>query len=49
MADKKLTIDKPDLFIAVTAIANGLQFDTLNIKHFTHIDKLILLDSEIKG
>ena len=26
---KRLTIDKPDLFIAATAIANGLTFDTL--------------------
>lgn len=40
---KRKTIDKPDLFIAATAVANGLHFDTLNIKHFTHIDKLILL------
>jgi len=40
---KRKTIDKPDLFIAATAVAHGLHFDTLNTKHFTHIDKLILL------
>ena len=40
---KRKTIDKPDLFIAATAVAHGLNFDTLNTKHFTHIDKLILL------
>jgi predicted nucleic acid-binding protein len=40
---KRKMIDKPDLFIAATAIANGLQFDTLNIKHFTHIEKLSML------
>ena len=40
---KRKTIDKPDLFIAGTAIANGLVFDTLNIKHFTNIDELIML------
>jgi len=40
---KRKTIDKPDLFIAATASANGLTFDTLNIKHFTNIDELIML------
>ena len=40
---KRKTIDKPDLFIAATAVAHRLHFDTLNTKHFTHIDKLILL------
>lgn len=40
---KRKSIDKPDLFIAATAIANGLTFDTLNVKHFTHIDNLLML------
>ena len=40
---KRKSIDKPDLFIAATAISNELYFDTLNIKHFTHIDKLLML------
>lgn len=40
---KRKTIDKPDLFIAATAIVHGLTFDTLNIKHFIHIDNLDLL------
>jgi predicted nucleic acid-binding protein len=43
---KRKTIDKPDLFIAATAIANGLQFDTLNIKHFAHIEELFMLSSD---
>ena len=37
---KRKTIDKPDLFIAATAVINGLPLDTLNIKHFIHIDSL---------
>jgi predicted nucleic acid-binding protein len=40
---RRKTIDKPDLFIAATAIINGLTLDTLNIKHFTHIEGLNLL------
>ena len=40
---KRKTIDKPDLFIAATAVVHGLTLDTLNIKHFTHIDSLDLL------
>ncbi len=43
LKSKRKTIDKPDLFIAATAVAHGLYFDTLNIKHFTHIDKLLML------
>ncbi len=43
LKSKRKTIDKPDLFIAATAVANGLPFDTLNIKHFIHIDKLVML------
>ncbi len=42
---KRKSIDKPDLFIAATAIANGLLLDTLNIKHFKEIDNLELLKS----
>ncbi len=41
---KRKTIDKPDLFIAAIAIVNGLTFDTLNVKHFIHIDSLKLLN-----
>lgn len=43
LKSKRKTIDKPDLFIAATAVVNGLHFNTLNIKHFTHIDKLLML------
>lgn len=43
---KRKSIDKPDLFIAATAIVHGLPFDTLNKKHFTHIDTLQLLMDE---
>ena len=45
LKSKRKTIDKPDLFIAATAIAHGLHFDTLNIKHFIHIDKLLMLNN----
>lgn len=41
---KRKTIDKPDLFIAATAIVNGLTLDTLNVKHFIDIDALTLLN-----
>ncbi|MBY0433549.1 MAG: type II toxin-antitoxin system VapC family toxin [Cyclobacteriaceae bacterium] len=37
-------IDKPDLFIAATAIVHGLSLDTLNRKHFIHIENLELLE-----
>ena len=40
---KRKTIDKPDLFIAATAVVNSLTLDTLNIKHFFDIDGLQLL------
>ena len=40
---KRKTIDKPDLFIAATAVVNGLTLDTLNVKHFIHIESLQLL------
>jgi len=38
------SIDKADLFIAATAVANGLTLDTLNRKHFDKINQLTLLD-----
>lgn len=38
------TIDKADLFIAATAVANGFTLDTLNRKHFDKIQQLTLLD-----
>ena len=41
---KRKSIDKPDLFIAATAVSNGLLLDTANKKHFEHIDSLILLN-----
>ncbi len=40
---KRKTIDKPDLFIAATAVVNELTLDTLNIRHFVDIDNLKLL------
>ena len=40
---KRKAIDKPDLFIAATAVVHGLTLDTLNRKHFIHIDSLTLL------
>lgn len=44
---KKLrkSIDKADLFIAATAIANNLTLDTRNRKHFDKIDQLSLLQN----
>ena len=40
---KRKTIDKPDLFIAATAVVNGFTLDTLNVKYFIHIESLQLL------
>ena len=40
---KRKSIDKPDLFIAATAVVHGLPLDTINKKHFVHIDSLDLL------
>ncbi len=40
---KRKSIDKPDLFIAATAVVHGLSLDTLNKKHFIDIDSLDLL------
>ncbi len=44
---KKLrkTIEKADLFIAATAVANDLKLDTLNRKHFDKIGQLTLFDN----
>ncbi len=39
------TIEKADLFIATTAVANNLPLDTLNRKHFGNISRLLLLYS----
>lgn len=36
------SIDKPDLFIAATALVHGLTLDTANKKHFNHIANLEL-------
>jgi predicted nucleic acid-binding protein len=40
---KRKTIDKPDLFIAATAIVHELTLHTLNLKHFIDIEGLKLL------
>jgi tRNA(fMet)-specific endonuclease VapC len=40
---KNKTIDKPDLFIAGTALANNMKLATLNVKHFELIDGLELI------
>jgi predicted nucleic acid-binding protein len=40
---KRKSIDKPDLFIAATAVVNKLSLDTINKKHFIDIDNLELL------
>ena len=39
---KRKSIDKPDLFIAATAVTHGLTLDTTNKKLFVHIDILDL-------
>jgi predicted nucleic acid-binding protein len=36
-------MDKPDLFIAATALVNGLSLDALNVKHFIHMEGLNIL------
>lgn len=40
---KHKSIDKPDLFIAATAVDHGLTLDTANKKHFIDVDSLDLL------
>jgi len=42
---QRISIEKADLFIAATAVANGLSLDTLNRKHFDKIEQLTLLDN----
>jgi tRNA(fMet)-specific endonuclease VapC len=43
LKNKRKTIDKPDLFIAATALVHGLALDTANKKHFVNINALFLL------
>jgi len=43
LRQKNRLIDKPDIMIARTAIANSLKLATLNIKHFERIVGLELL------
>ena len=43
LKSRRKSIDKPDLFIAATAVTNELILDTFNIKHFKDIDSLVLL------
>ncbi len=38
-------IEISDIFIAATALANGLPISTLNIKHFNRIKKLKIINS----
>ena len=40
---KNKTIDKPDLMIAGTALANKMKLATLNVKHFELIEDLELI------
>ncbi|MDX2194958.1 MAG: type II toxin-antitoxin system VapC family toxin [Cytophagales bacterium] len=40
---KSKQIDMADLFIAATALSNGLSISTLNKKHFERIDELIII------
>jgi len=41
---KRKSIDKPDLFIAATALSHGLTLDTTNKRHFESIEGLNLLN-----
>ena len=41
---KRKQIDIADLFIAATAVSNGLAFATLNKKHFERIEGLDIVD-----
>ncbi len=43
LKEKRKTLDKPDLFIAATALVYDLPLDTLNTKHFDKVDGLILV------
>jgi len=46
LKEKRKTIDKADLFIAATAIANNIPLATLNRKHFDLIGNLELISSK---
>ena len=41
---QRKSIDKPDLFIAATSVVHELTLDTINKKHFIHIESLDLLN-----
>lgn len=43
---KRKSIETANLFIAATAVANNLAFDTLNRKHFEQIEQLHLWSEE---
>lgn len=43
---RRKSIDAADLFIAATAVAQGLKFVTSNQKHFENIEDLQLLKSD---
>ena len=43
---KRKTIDKPDLMIAGTALANNMKLATINVKHFELVDGLELIKRE---
>ena len=43
---KRKTIDKADLFIAATAVANDIPLATLNLKHFELIDGLEVISGK---
>lgn len=43
LRQKNRSIDKPDLMIAGTAMANGMKLATLNVKHFDRIAGLELI------
>lgn len=42
---KRKTIDKADLFIAAISIANDIPLATLNVKHFSQIEGLVLINT----
>lgn len=42
---QRKSIDAADLFIAAVAVSNGLVLDTLNRKHFVHIESLKLFEN----
>ncbi len=46
---KRKSIDKPDLFIAATAVVHKLTLDTANKKHFIYIESLDLLTEQNGG